>query len=149
MAFFLQVNFIEAVICSCMERLFHREDGQQPVKVLVAEDTPMNQFLMKAILDSWGFQYDIAENGKIAIEKIQEDNYNIVLLDLQMPEMDGFEVARFIRGKMNSSIPIIALTANAGKSEIEKCRSIGMDDCMEKPVNVDFLYNRMKELIVR
>ena len=147
MAFLLQVNFNEAVFFAYMKTLVHTEDGQHPIKVLVAEDAPMNQFLLKAILDSWDFQYDIADNGKIAIEKLQNNNYDIILLDLQMPEVDGFEVAGFIRDKMNSSIPIIALTANAEAAEMEKCSLIGIADCMAKPVNEALLYNRIKELI--
>ncbi|MCX6259496.1 MAG: ATP-binding protein, partial [Bacteroidia bacterium] len=80
------------------------------IKVLVVEDIQLNQLLMKTLLDDFGFEHDIAGTGKTAIEKLQHKSYDIILMDLQMPEMNGFEATRFIRNQMNSQIPIIALT---------------------------------------
>ncbi|HES60048.1 MAG TPA: PAS domain-containing sensor histidine kinase, partial [Caldithrix sp.] len=82
------------------------------LKVLVVEDMPLNQLLMKTLLDDFGFECNIAANGKIAVEKMQTKSYDIILMDLQMPEMNGFEATEYIRNKMNSNIPIIALTAD-------------------------------------
>jgi CheY-like chemotaxis protein len=76
----------------------------------VVEDIPLNQLLMKTLLDDFGFERDIAENGKIAVEKMQINSYDVILMDLQMPEMNGFEATEYIRTTMNSKIPI-ALTA--------------------------------------
>jgi CheY-like chemotaxis protein len=82
------------------------------VKILVVEDITLNQMLMKTILDDFGFDCEIAENGKIAVEKLKRKEFDVVLMDLQMPVMNGFEATEYIRNTMKSSIPIIALTAD-------------------------------------
>jgi len=118
------------------------------IKVLVVEDMALNQLLMKTLLSDLGFEYDVAANGKIAVEKLQSDNsYDIVLMDLQMPEMNGFEATEYIRNKMNSKIPIIALTADVTTVDVTKCRSVGMNDYISKPVNEQQLYSKIVALI--
>lgn len=117
--------------------------GIENVKVLVAEDMPLNQLLIKIILKEFGFECDIAENGKIAIEKLQENNYDIVLMDIQMPEMNGFEATEYIRNKMNSKIPIIALTADVTTIDTEKSKAVGMNDYISKPIDEKLLYNKI------
>src|SRR6187399_369823 len=92
------------------------------IKVLVVEDIALNQLLMKTLLDDFGFEQDIAANGKIAIEKLKSKSYDIILMDLQMPEMNGFETTEFIRKTMNSKIPIIALTADVTTVDLAKCK---------------------------
>jgi PAS domain S-box-containing protein len=82
------------------------------IKVLVVEDIPLNQLLMKTLLDDFDFVNDIAGNGKIAIELMERNTYDIVLMDLQMPEMNGFEATDYIRNTLHSNIPIVALTAD-------------------------------------
>ena len=113
------------------------------IKVLVVEDIPLNQLLMKTLLDDFGFARDIAENGKIAIEKLKENDYDIVLMDLQMPEMNGFEATEYIRNTMNSNIPIIALTADVTTVDLAKCRAVGMNDYLAKPVDEKVLYSKI------
>ena len=117
------------------------------IKVLVVEDIPLNQLLMKTILDDFGFDRDIAENGKIAIEKMQGKSYDIVLMDLQMPEMNGFEATSYIRDKMNSRIPIIALTADVTTVDLVKCKAVGMDDYIAKPIDERVLYSKIVGLV--
>ena len=117
------------------------------IKVLVVEDIALNQLLMKTLLDDFGFERDIASNGKIAIEKLQEKLYDIILMDLQMPEMNGFEATEYIRNKMNSKIPIIALTADVTMVDIEKCKAVGMNDYIAKPVDEKLLYNKIIHLV--
>ena len=117
------------------------------ISVLVAEDIPLNQLLMKTLLDDFGFRFDIAGNGKIAIEKLQANSYDIILMDLQMPEMNGFEATEYIRNKMNSKIPIIALTADVTTVDLAKCKSVGMDDYISKPVDERLLYDKIVGLI--
>ncbi len=112
-------------------------------KVLIVEDMPLNQLLMKTILIDFGFQFDIADNGKIAIEKLQQNNYDIILMDLQMPEMNGFEATEYIRNKMNSQIPIIALTADVTSVDVEKAKTIGMNDYISKPIDEKLLYSKI------
>jgi len=113
------------------------------IKVLVAEDIALNQLLMKTLLDDFGFECDIAANGKIAVEKLQTRSYNIVLMDLQMPEMNGFEATEYIRHILNSQIPIIALTADVTTVDLAKCKAVGMNDYIAKPVDEKLLYSKI------
>ncbi len=120
------------------------------IKVLVVEDMPLNQLLMKTILDDFGFDRDIAENGKIAIERLSQKNlygvtkaYDVILMDLQMPEMNGFEATEYIRKVLKSKIPIIALTADVTTVDLAKCKVVGMNDYIAKPVDERLLYSKI------
>ena len=113
------------------------------IKVLVVEDIALNQLLMRTLLDDFGFECDIASNGKIAIEKMQTKKYDLILMDLQMPEMNGFEATEYIRNEMKSNIPIIALTADVTTVDLAKCKAVGMDDYIAKPVDERLLYSKM------
>jgi PAS domain S-box len=113
------------------------------IRVLVAEDIKLNQLLMKTILDDFGFERDIAENGKVAVEKLQENIYDVILMDLQMPEMNGFEATDYIRNTLKSKVPIIALTADVTTADLAKCRAVGMNDYIAKPVDERLLYNKI------
>jgi len=117
------------------------------IKVLVVEDIPLNQLLMKVLLDDFGFERDIAENGEIAIEKLKSKKYDIVLMDLHMPIMSGFEATEYIRKEMNLQIPIIALTADVTTVDLNKCRASGMNDYLSKPVDERLLYNKIIEIL--
>ncbi|RBN51345.1 response regulator [Flavobacterium psychrolimnae] len=123
------------------------ESELKNIKVLVVEDIPLNQLLMKTLLDDFGFERDIAENGKIAIEKLKEKEYEIILMDLQMPEMNGFEATEYIRKTMKSTIPIIALTADVTTVDLAKCKAVGMDDYLAKPVDEKQLYNKIVSIL--
>jgi PAS domain S-box-containing protein len=117
------------------------------VKVLVVEDVELNQLLMKTLLDDFGFESDIAGNGKIAVEKLEKNKYDIVLMDLQMPVMNGFQATDYIRNTLQSSIPIIALTADVTTVDLEKCTEVGMNDYIAKPVDDRKLYSKIVGLI--
>ncbi len=117
------------------------------IKVLVVEDIALNQLLMRTLLDDFGFQCDIAANGKLAIERLENKEYDIILMDLQMPEMNGFEATDYIRKKMNLSIPIMALTADVTTVDLAKCNAVGMNDYVAKPINEKILYNKIVNLI--
>jgi PAS domain S-box-containing protein len=117
------------------------------IKILVVEDIALNQLLMKTLLDDFGFERDIAGNGKIAIEKLEKKSYDIILMDLQMPEMNGFEATEYIRNKMNSKIPIIALTADVTTVDLAKCKAVGMNDYIAKPVDERLLYSKIINLV--
>ena len=117
------------------------------IKVLVVEDIALNQLLMKTLLDDFGFERDIAGNGKIAIEKLQAKTYDIILMDLQMPEMNGFEATSYIRNTLNSKIPIIALTADVTTVDLAKCKAVGMNDYIAKPVDEKLLYSKIVGLV--
>ena len=116
------------------------------IKVLAVEDIALNQLLMKTLLDDFGFEHDIASNGKIAIEKLQNRVYDIILMDLQMPEMNGFETTEYIRNTMKSKIPIIALTADVTTADLQKCTAVGMNDYISKPVDEKKLYFKIIDL---
>jgi PAS domain S-box-containing protein len=113
------------------------------IRVLVVEDIPLNQLLMKTLLDDFGFARDMASNGKIAIEKLKTNTYDIILMDLQMPEMNGFEATAYIRNKLGLTIPIIALTADVTTVDLAKCTAVGMDDYIAKPVDERVLYSKI------
>jgi PAS domain S-box-containing protein len=117
------------------------------IKVLVVEDIALNQLLMKTLLDDFGFECDFAGNGKVAIDKLQKNSYDIILMDLQMPEMNGFEAAQHIRYHLDSKIPIIALTADVTTADLRKCKAAGMNSYISKPVDEKLLYTRIVDLL--
>ncbi len=117
------------------------------IKVLVVEDVPLNQLLIKTILNDFGFEHEIADNGRIAIEKLKAKTFDIILMDLQMPEMNGFEATEFIRKQLQLNIPILALTADVTTVDIKICKSVGMDDYIAKPIDEKLLYNKIILLV--
>ncbi|HEY6142692.1 MAG TPA: PAS domain S-box protein, partial [Flavobacterium sp.] len=117
------------------------------IKVLVVEDMPLNQLLMKTLLDDFGFERDIAENGKIAIEKLQNKDFDVVLMDLQMPIMNGFDATEYIRNTLKLDIPIIALTADVTTVDLAKCKAVGMNDYIAKPVDERLLYRKIVDIV--
>ncbi len=119
------------------------------LRILVAEDVPLNQFLINIILSDFGFEPEVVGNGKLAIEKLQTNTYDIILMDLQMPEMNGFEATEYIRKTMKSQIPIVALTADVTTADVAKCQKFGMNDYISKPINENLLYSKIVELVKR
>ncbi len=113
------------------------------VKVLVAEDIPLNQLLMKTLLDDYGFESEIVGNGKIAVGKLTNNTYDIILMDLQMPELNGFEATEFIRTNLKLNIPIIAITADVTTADLAKCKAVGMNDYISKPIDERLLYTKI------
>lgn len=104
-------------------------------KILVVEDNLMNQKLAGFILKDWGVSFDMCSNGKIAIEKIKNNNvYDLILMDIQMPEMNGYDATKYIREQLKLKTPIIAMTADALPGEREKCIRLGMTDYISKPI---------------
>jgi len=111
--------------------------------VLVAEDVELNQYLVRHIMESWGFTVDVVNNGREAVDRIQANSYDLVLMDIQMPEMDGMEATRAIRllnDPVKAGIPIVALTANALKGDSDKYLAAGMNDFLPKPFNEQKLF---------
>ena len=113
------------------------EARRQDVRILLAEDNPVNQKLTVIILQKAGFSVDAVDNGLQAVEKVKTVAYHVVLMDVQMPELDGLEAARRIRAEPGPSqhIPIIAMTAHALKGDRELCLEAGMDDYISKPID--------------
>nr|WP_309759051.1 ATP-binding protein [Flavobacterium sp.] len=129
------------------ERVSNKQAEIINLKILVAEDMPLNQLLIKIILADFGFEVEIADNGKIAIEKLQQNKYDLVLMDLQMPEMNGFEATTYVRNTMNSNIPIIALTADVTTIDADKARAVGMNDYISKPIDEQLLYSKIIDVL--
>jgi len=127
----------------------HLDVDNSNIKVLVVEDIPLNQLLMKTLLDDFGFERDMASNGLIAIEKLEAKEFDVILMDLQMPEMNGFEATDYIRNTLKSNIPIIALTADVTTVDLAKCRAVGMNDYIAKPVDERVLYSKIIALAKR
>jgi PAS domain S-box-containing protein len=127
------------------------KDGElKKIKILIVDDMLMNQFLAKTIVQHLGFTSDTADNGKIAISLLKKNNYDLILMDLQMPIMNGWNTTKFIRTKMppqKSAIPIIALTARITKEDLDKCKKVGMDECVTKPINETELFNKIHKLV--
>lgn len=123
--------------------------GQYPlknVKVLVVEDNSFNQILVVKILENWKCEVDVADNGKIAIDKVKNKEFDIILMDIQLPEMDGYETTSFIRNKLEApkcNIPIIAMTAHAFATELQKCLNGKMNDYISKPFEESKLYDKI------
>ncbi len=141
----------------------------RPLKILVAEDTPFNQKFILRLLARWNHQTTLAENGRQAWETFKRESFDIVLMDVQMPEMDGLETTRKIRewedGRGNKigkdsdlkseirnlkskiqSIPIIAMTAHVVKGDRERCLEAGMDEYVSKPIDSDKLFETIEKL---
>jgi CheY-like chemotaxis protein/nitrogen-specific signal transduction histidine kinase len=118
-----------------------------PLKILVAEDNVMNQSLMRHLLSYWNLDFDIVNNGKEAIEALQKQNYSLLLMDIQMPLMDGYTATLKIRNEMRMNIPIIAMTAHAMTGEREKCLCYGMNEYISKPIREGELFQIMKKIL--
>ena len=109
--------------------------------VLVVEDNEINQSLIQHLFKSWQLDFDLANNGIEAIRKLQNKKYNLILMDIQMPEMDGYTAAQEIRNELKLNTPIIAMTAHALAGEREKCLSFGMNEYISKPIREELLHN--------
>jgi signal transduction histidine kinase/CheY-like chemotaxis protein len=119
------------------------------IHILVVEDNPINQMLVIKVLKKQGFETDVAENGLIAINKLKDNDFDIILMDVQMPEMDGYEATLKIRelASYKKEIPIIAMTAHTFKGEYERCIEMGMNDYISKPFDSKDLYQKIFKLL--
>ena len=121
----------------------------RPLRILLAEDGKANQTMAVGLLQKWGHSVELAENGLEVIEAYQRDAFDVILMDVQMPKMDGLEATRTIRELENESghhIPIVAMTAHAMKGDRERCLAAGMDDYVSKPVRKPELYRALGAL---
>ncbi|KVL87894.1 hybrid sensor histidine kinase/response regulator [Burkholderia stagnalis] len=117
--------------------------GAAPARVLLVEDNPVNQQIALAMLEDTGYAVEVAENGREALDRLLEDRFDVVLMDCQMPLMDGFEATQWLRLREAETgaarLPVIALTANAISGDRERCLAAGMDDYLSKPFSRDAL----------
>ncbi|MEM8888171.1 MAG: ATP-binding protein, partial [Bacteroidota bacterium] len=116
-------------------------------KILAADDEPYNRLLIKSILAKWGLELTLCENGRDLLTELEKDNYSLILMDLQMPEMDGIVTTHQIRNKLHKEIPIIALTATSTPDEINRAMKAGMQAHLIKPFEEGKLFKMMCELL--
>lgn len=116
------------------------------LNVLVAEDNPFNIKFFRSLFSENGIKADIAKNGIKAVEKLKTKKYDILLMDIEMPIMNGYRAAEVIRKDLGMNIPIIAITAHAMSGEKEKCIQSGMNDYISKPIKADILFEKMLNL---
>jgi CheY-like chemotaxis protein len=121
-------------------------------RILLADDNVVNQMLARRLLERLGLEVTIADTGMAAIERLSISAFNVVLMDCQMPELDGYEATRRIRkgaaGEAARTVPIIALTANALSGDRERCLESGMDDYLVKPINPDELREKLQRVLL-
>jgi CheY-like chemotaxis protein len=124
------------------------DSEKRSLKILLAEDNPVNQKLALKLFEKFGYKADPVNNGHEAIESLKKNPYDLVFMDVQMPEMDGFEATEIIRkpgsGVLNSNVPIIAMTAHAMKGDEQKCIDLGMNDYISKPIEPQILLEKLK-----
>jgi CheY-like chemotaxis protein len=117
-------------------------------RVLLAEDNDLNQQVAIELLVDAGMVVDLAENGQVAVNMARAGNYDIVLMDMQMPEMDGVEATRILRGQPElASLPIVAMTANAMSGDRDRCLQVGMNDFVAKPIEPDDLWRALRKWV--
>jgi signal transduction histidine kinase/ActR/RegA family two-component response regulator len=116
------------------------------LNILLVEDNHLNVELILSLFSEYNLKLKVAENGSLCIEQLRENKFDIILMDMEMPVMNGYEAATIIRHELKSNIPIIAMTAHAMAGEREKCISLGMNDYISKPINANLLFEKMHEL---
>jgi CheY-like chemotaxis protein len=127
--------------------------GVRPdIHALLVEDNPINRLVASEYLKRAGCDVDLAMHGREAVERCRDKSYDIIFMDCQMPEMDGFEATRAIREAHSGSgrrVPIVALTASAMVEDRAECAAAGMDDCVVKPVNQDLITGALRRWVPR
>ena len=148
------INFEKGNLTELIQ--YHEEESavnqhiNRDLRILVAEDEVFNQMVVQSMIEEWGFDVDIAENGKQTVELLKQNTYDLVLMDIQMPELNGEEATKIIREQLPSpknNIPIIAVTANAYTEDHKKYFEIGMNDVISKPFKSDMLFRKIISVI--
>jgi CheY-like chemotaxis protein len=127
------------------EKLPRDFSEKYPLRILVAEDNIFNQQVIMHILNKMGYQPHLVENGELAVAMLRSTNFDLVLMDMQMPEMDGIEATRLIRQTLPDQPVIIALTANTMQGDEEICMSAGMNDYISKPVKLEEVVAKLEK----
>ncbi len=125
----------------------HAQTSFKGKKILIVEDNAINQKLTMTILAEEGFVYKIAENGQRALDILNAESYDAILMDLQMPVLDGYQATRKIREELKLTTPIIAMTANALAGEKERCLTLGMNGYITKPFKAESLFNTLTKIL--
>jgi CheY-like chemotaxis protein len=154
------INMLEYLLGTDRARSTHEKTGmltqhliaenvKHSITILLAEDNPVNQKLATTMLSKGGYEVEVAGNGKEAVEKYRANpQVNLIFMDLQMPEMDGYEASKQIRAMGLNDVPIIAMTANALRSDRERCLEVGMNDYVTKPIRREIVFKMIKKWIL-
>ncbi len=146
--FFLQFQITDAQELQKVRRtIFFDQHILNNIRILVVEDNEFNQFIAISILEKWGASVDVAENGQIAVTKLWLSDYDLVLMDMQMPVMDGLTAARMIRADLNKETPIIALTADVTREALQKANQAGMNGYISKPFDEEDFYIKVLKTV--
>ena len=127
------------------EKLPRNFSEKYPLHILIAEDHMFNQQVIIHILNKMGYQPNVVENGELAVAASLEENYDVILMDMQMPEMDGIEATKIIRNTLPKQPVIIALTANTMHGDEEKCIEAGMNDYIGKPIKLEDVVSKLEK----
>ena len=146
-------EYTEQIVPKKNKEKKYKIDELRKLKILLVEDNPLNIKLVLSLFAEYELKTEIAENGQVAVEMIKSTNgstplttsFDIVLMDMEMPIMNGYEATKFIRNELKNNIPIIAMTAHAMAGEREKCLSLGMNDYISKPINLELLFEKLSE----
>ncbi len=133
------------VVSEMIEKKYNMKDLCK-LNILLVEDNNLNIKLILSLFSENNLKLQVAENGSECIEKLKKTNFDIILMDMEMPMMNGYEAATIIRKKLKNNIPIIAMTAHALAGERERCLSLGMNDYISKPINANMLFEKIYEL---
>ena len=128
------------------------KDELKGLRILLAEDNAVNQRIASRILEKNGWVVDVVDNGQDAVTRVSQNNYDVVLMDAQMPVLDGLEATKIIRDNEKATgkhVPIIALTARAMEEDRKKCLEVGMDGYVAKPIDRNKLYEAIANLFIK
>lgn len=152
---FEKIEMVEEAIQNniAVEEIIHINiDDEEPlptISILLCEDNVLNQNLAKSVIKNFGFNLDIANNGEEGLAMLAKNNYDLILMDLQMPLKDGYDTAKYIREELKSHIPIIAMTAHSLVGEQQKCYDIGMDGYVPKPFKQEALLKAIRQALLK
>ena len=129
-----------------IERLEQKMTRLRGSKILLTEDKEINQTILLGLLENSGIEIDIANNGEEAVARHHQQHYKLILMDIEMPVMDGYEATTIIR-EQDKNIPIIALSANSTQEDMKKTKGVGMNEHLHKPIEIEKLYETFLKYI--
>ena len=137
--FTVEVPLVVSEVHTCPPALVSEPNASSHRPVLVVDDNPVNLLVARGLVERAGYHVQVARNGREAVEAATREEFALIFMDCQMPEMDGFEATRQIRRSAHPDTPIVALTASGLPEELDACRQAGMNDCLVKPVSLEML----------
>ena len=141
--FIIPYTKIDLETVAAKEKRYDKLFSRREIKVLLVEDNLLSQKLAIKVLQNFNFLPELAENGRRAIEMLAVNQYDIILMDLQMPELDGYHASQIIREDLHLNTPIIAMTAHSLVGEKNKCIAVGMNDYIAKPFVPENVFNKI------